>query len=76
MEMATLIGNNEFFETERGAKTAGSRRGYRTGATITATDKGFCLLALGEGEDDKNYRTLSNGTIIWELRDVGWVSVG
>ena len=70
------IGNNEFFETERGAKTAGTRRGLRTGATITETDAGFCLLALGEGADDKSYRTIANGCIIWELRDTGWVSVG
>jgi hypothetical protein len=68
------IGNNEFFATERGAKTAGSRRGYRTGATITATDEGFCLLSLGEGADDKSYRTLATGCIIWELQDSGWVS--
>ena len=74
--MTRKLGNNEFFETERGAKTAGTRRGLRTGATITATDAGFCLLALGEGADDKSYRTLTHGTIIWEMRDTGWVSVG
>lgn len=65
-------GNNEFFETVRGAKTAATRRGYCDGATILDTENGFCLLSLGEGADDKSYRIIQRGEKVAELRDGKW----
>jgi hypothetical protein len=66
------IGSNEFFATLKGAKTAGSRRGYRDGAKVLSTEYGFCLLALGEGADDKSYRIIQRGDKVAELRDGRW----
>lgn len=66
------IGNNQFFQTTRGAKTAASRRNYPVGSRIVETDAGFCLLTLGEGADSQSYRIISRGGICSELTDRGW----
>jgi len=66
------IGNNEFFQSQRGAKTAGTRRGYREGAKIISTDAGYCLLDLGEGADSESYKLISSGDTVAELTSNGW----
>ena len=63
---------NEFFQTLRGAKTAGSRRGLADGARIVDTSEGFCLLELGEGCDEASYNAIRNGRLVCALEDGKW----
>lgn len=69
------IGNNNFFSTERGAKSSATRQGYAVGAKIIATSAGYCPLALGEGADQASYRILHAGEPIAELTERGWRAV-
>jgi len=66
------IGGNEFFSTLRGAKSAGKRRGYASGAKILDTEEGFCLLALGEGASQRSYNLLRHSSTIAEMRNGRW----
>lgn len=68
----TTFGGNDFFETIQGAKSAATRRQMCDGATIRDTEKGYCLLGLGEGCTDKSYKTVSQGTDVLWLRDGKW----
>lgn len=71
--MSNKIGNNEFFETLRGAKTAGTRRGYAAGARVLSTSAGFCLLELGEGADNQSFKYTSTGTEVSQFNGEKWV---
>ncbi len=66
------IGNNEFFETVRGAKTAGTKRGYGDGALIKMSREGYCLLDLCEGADDKTRGILISASVVSRIQNGKW----